>query len=497
MYGLGTQLQMKVDTLVSTIALSDNIYNIPAIPSGTINIGLNGSKFYNLGIQLFSTEKSVDTLFIYVNKDVTSDTNLTNPVNWKAYRSDFNLRGTWFEIPIQAITLSVYDTLNNIYRYEIKFSTPQNALFFRVINMEKASINDVLVTEIEAFGTDVVPQSGRIIDTSTFLTHGINLNTNIKPLSRLIFALNYFLNRSDQHPKSVLDSIGSAFYSIFKKPEIEPEEKLKSNITRTYGASTTWLTHRFLTTTARFQRNEAFDNKAETDFKSDTYSLDFSSSPIPTLDAKLSLIRTFGYSFEEEQSKSDLYLLTIGSKLYRDVNMITDIGYTRSKTYATEDTRSSTSTINEVTRSTTKYIRGTIDARLTSKLYGNLTYGFSRTSGDNSSTSNDGSLIITYRPGKFINLTGNFKVSYVDGDTNTSEGFFMDWLFLPTVRLNLGYEHQDLNQESKTIDTMNGYVIWYITKFIDVQFLYSYTREVAETKIETYNFGGNLTCRFW
>jgi hypothetical protein len=94
-YGLGTQLQPTVDTLVSTITLSDNIYNTSATTStGTINIGQNGNKFQNIGIQLFSSEKPVDTLFIYVNKNIMSDTNLTNTNNWKFYRSDFNLPAT-------------------------------------------------------------------------------------------------------------------------------------------------------------------------------------------------------------------------------------------------------------------------------------------------------------------------------------------------------------------------------------------------------------------
>ncbi|MEW6570412.1 MAG: hypothetical protein AB1390_04460 [Nitrospirota bacterium] len=497
LYALGTQVRPRVDTLVSTITLSDDIYDSPATTaSGTINLGQNGERFHNLGIQLFSSERSVDSLFIYVNKDITTDMNLTNPGNWRVFRSDFNLPGTWVEIIIQNVSVTLFDRLNNIYRYEIRFAVPQNALFFSAINMERASVNDVLVTEIEAFGTDVIPQSGKIIDTTTFFTQGINLTTNIRPIKSLIFTLNYFLNRADEHPESVLDSIEGAFSNIFTRPEIEKEARLKTNITRTYGAGTTWLTHRFLTTAARFQRNEAFDNKAVTDFSSDTYSLDFSSSPLPTLDTKLSLIRTIGYDFEEKQSESDLYLLTIGAKLYRDVNMITDIGYIRSKTFSV-DAESSSLPPGEEMRSTNKYIRGTIDARLTETLYGNLVYGLSRISGDTSSTSKEGALILTYRPGRFISFTGNFRLSDVDGDTDTTEGIFVDWLFLPAIRLNVGYEHQNREQESRTLDNLSGYILWYVTKFIDLQLNYNYLLEKDEKRTETYNIGANLTCRFW
>jgi hypothetical protein len=497
MYGLGTQLQPDVDTLITANALIDNIYNVPVTTTtGTINIGQNGSKFHNIGIQLFSSTKPVDAIYIYVSKDIMSDTNLINTANWKAYRSDFNLPATWTEVSIKSITPTIYDTLNNVYRYEIRFSSPQNGLYYRVINLDNASISDVLVTEIEAYGTDIIPQSGKITDTITFFTQGINLNANLRPISKLIFTLDYFLTRADQDPASIINSISGAFANIVSKSIKENGNKLTSNVTRTYGATTKWLTHRLLTTTVRFQRNEAFDNKDETDLKSDTYSLAFNSSPLPTLDTNLSFIRTYSYDFSKKHSMNDLYLLTIGAKLYRNVNMITDIGYTQSRTYAIDDPHITT-TASEDTKSSTRYIRGTFDARLTANLSGNLTYGFSRTTGNTSSSSNDGTLIITYRPGKFINLSGSLKVLDTDNETTTSEGIFMDWLILPAIRTNVNYEHSNTEPDAATIDSFSGYLIWYVTRFLDFQFTYGYTRNVKEKKTETYNLGANLTCRFW
>jgi len=501
-YGLGTQLQPEVDTLITANALINNIYNVPVnTAAATINIGQNGSKFHNIGIQLFSTTKPVDTIYIYVNKDVTSDTNLINVNNWKVYLSDFNLPATWTEIPVQTVTVSAFDILNTVYRYEIRFSTPQSGSYFRVINRESASINDVLVTELEAFGTDVIPQSGKITDVTTFFTHGINLSANVRPFNRLTFSLNYFLNRADENPDSVLGSIGGAFQSISKKPTNEEDNELRSNITRTYGISSTWLTHRLLTTTVRFQRNEAFDNKDETDtsktdIMSDTYSLTFNSSPLPTLDTNLSFIRTYSYSFDEKQSMNTLYLLTIGSRLYRDVNMITDIGYIRLESFPIER-QISGRTITEKTGTSTKYIRNTLDARLTQKLAGNLSFGLTRTSSAASTTSKDGYFILTYRPGRFINLSGNIKVSDIDGDINTAEGLIIDWLYLPAIRMSLNYQHSKTEPGPNTVHSLSSYLMWYITKFLDLQLNYIYTLDEKEKKLKTYNFGGNLTCRFW
>jgi hypothetical protein len=502
MYGLGTNLEPEVDTLVSAVTLSDEIYDVPATtPSGTINIGSNGTEYQNIGIQLFSSEKPVDTLYIYVNRDVTSDTRLSSPANWTVSGSNFNLPDTWTDIPIQSVTISVYDTLNDIYRYEIRFSTPQNRLFFRAVTMDTATVSDVLVTEIEAYGTDVIPQSGKITDTSKFFTQGINFSATIRPISTLSVALNYFLNRADQNPVSLFNSIAGAFTNIFSKSLKDEDENLRTNVTRSYGATATWLTHRLLTTTARFQRSEAFDNldqfedSEKTDYRSDTYSLGFSSSPVSTLDTNLQLIRTYSYSFDEKQSMNDLYLLTIGAKLYTDLNMIADIGYTKTKRYASDLEFSPG--LTEDTESSTKYIRGTINARLSPQIYTNISYGFNRTSGDSSSTSNDGTLVVTYRPGQFINFSGNFKITDSDGDVSTSEGISADWLFVPAVRINVYYQHENREPSSVTSDMVSGYVMWYITKFLNVQFTSGYTRTVEEQKTETYNFGANLTCRFW
>lgn len=501
MYGSGVQLQPDVDTLASTISLSDNIHTVPAAStSGVINIGQNGKRYHNIGVQLFSSEKPVDTICVYVNKDITGETNLTDGANWRVYRSSFNLPGTWAEIAIQSVTVSAYDSLHNIYRYEIRLISPQNSLYFKAVNMENASVIDLLVTEIEVFGTDEIPQSGKTTDVTTFFTQGINFNASLRPVQRLTFSLNYFLNRSDQNPASIAKSIGGAFANLLSDSIKDNGKKLKSNITRAYGLSSVWFAHRLLTTTVRFLRNEAFDNNREMDLRSDTYSVSFSSAPLPTLDTNLSYVRTYTYNFTEKQSMNNLYLLTIGARIYRDVNMITDVGYTQSKTYA-GSIQENIETAFRDTSSSTRYIRGTLDTRFTPNLSGNLTYGLSRTSGSTSSQSNDVSLIVTYRPGRFISLSGSFRIADTDDETRMSEGILLDWLIVPSVRFNLSYEHinteNETEAETETTDTISGYVIWYITRFLDLQVNYSYIHNDQETKRKTYNLGANFTGRFW
>jgi hypothetical protein len=153
--------------------------------------------------------------------------------------------------------------------------------------------------------------------------------------------------------------------------------------------------------------------------------------------------------------------------------------------------------------SNTSSIRGSLNATLTQKLYGSLIYGLSWTSTDNTSSTSthtaEGQTIITYRPGRFINISGNLRVLNMDDGTTTSEGILVDWLPLPALRLNLNYLHSssDAESEPSVRDLLSAYFIWYITKFLDLQVTYSYTREDRETDTKNYTFGANLNCRFW
>jgi hypothetical protein len=212
----------------------------------------------------------------------------------------------------------------------------------------------------------------------------------------------------------------------------------------------------------------------------------------------LSMIRTYSFSFNEKQSINNLYMLTIGSKLHRDVNMITDIGYTQTRTYALQDQPSATSPTGKGSHSNVRYIRGTLDAHLTERLSANLNYGLSNTSGSASSRSKDGSLILTYRQGRFFSISGTLRISDTDGNMDSTEGILIDWLYLPTVRINANYQHSVTESDTtRTADVLNGYFIWYITKFLELQFNYTYSRENEEIRKEIYSFGGNITCRFW
>ncbi|MGQ9569405.1 MAG: hypothetical protein ACUVUQ_00910 [Thermodesulfovibrionales bacterium] len=441
-------------------------------------ITLNTS-FQNIGVQV--ELRSISKILIYYRNN-----GIAKPVTWRVYYRNNDLENWTL---LTTLTVSpAFDSVNNAYRYELTF-TPTTASFFKVVNINTISpVNgsNVEVSEIKVYDIETVTETGTLTEVNNFFNQGVNLIANVRPIPKLGLSLNYFINRSDQNPVSIWNSMGGVFSNIFSK-SISDDDRLISNVLRVYGGTAEWLTHRFLTTTLRFQRNEAFDNRDETDFSSNTYSLTFNSVPVPTLDANLSLIRNDNYNFGEKDNTNNSVLLSIVAKLYRDVNMVTDMGYTHSKSYTNN------------TRSDTTSIRGSIDANLTQKLYGSLIYGFSRTSSSDNTTidTTEGQTIITYRPGRFINITGTLRAMDVDGDTTTSEGILIDWLPLPSIRLNLNYLHSNSDIEPTMSDILSAYLIWYITKFLDLQLTYSYTREERDVVEKIHSVGANLNCRFW
>jgi hypothetical protein len=466
--------------IYNTTPENDALNSEPLLINGDYNdspgIKLNTS-FQNIGIWI--TSKTVNRIDIYYKNDGVAE-----PITWRIYRSNNNLNWTFMT---ETTVNPIVDSENNVYRYEIKFPAA-SASYFKAVNVNavsQVSGSDVEVTEIRAYGTDEVPQTGILIDVSKFYSQQLNFIGGYTPIKKLKFSLNYSINRTDQGSVEFFDSVGGLFKNIISKDTTYDKDDVLSNILRSYSGSAAWVVDPKITATLRLQRNENFDNTEETDATSNTYSLSFASSPLPTLDTNLSLIKRDKYSFSEKESTHKSLLINIGSRLYQDVNMITDIAYSRTLSFVTN------------TKTTNLSISGFVDAVLTRKLSTDLRYNLSRTvSDDKLSISKEGTASVVYRPGRFINLSGNFHISHTDGNTSTAQVLLIDWLPLPVIRLNLNYQHSISEPGPSTIDSIFGYGMWYITKFLSLQLIQGYTRNKEEKITENYNIGANLNCRF-
>jgi hypothetical protein len=489
LYAQGTTLQPDVDVLdtVGWSGLVDEDFNTGL----AINVGTE--EFHNIGIWV-SSEKPVDRLYIYVNEDVSTDTNLTNKNNWEVYWSNFNQPATWTEISINGVLLTGFDIQEKIYRYEIMFSEPQNASFFKAVTLETVNalgVTDVLVTEIEAYGIDTVPETGELSDESEVLTQRLNFSASVVPLRKLTFSLTYSINDTEQDFDSFTDALSGVFEKIFSKSTEDENDNSTSFTTRTYGATATWLTYKLLTTTLSFQKNDSFDNKGNTDSTTDVYLLSFYSSPLPTLDVNFALLRTETQKFDEKESTGDTIVLNTNAKLYRNITMTSDISYSQSENFPTEIDPDNMGESDSFT------ISGVIDAALRKNLFANLNYNFQWNSTEGISTSSqEGTTNISYRPGRFMNITGFFSISSSEGDTSTSEGFALNWVPFPTIKTNISYQHTNTEPGSTKDDRLTSFVSWEIKRFMTVDLTYSYNRLEEETTSENHSITGTLNCRF-
>jgi hypothetical protein len=482
LYALGSSddiNELAASPLISRGSLVDDDQDNPSLPS----INLSTTQYHNIGI-FVSSSREVDRLYIYVNQDIGLENDLNQGSNWTVARSIVNQAGLWIDVPVSSVvTISPVDILNNIYRYEIRFVDPQSASFFKVINKETSSVAGVQVTEIEAYGEDNV--EGMLLDVFSNYNQQLNFSVDVSPWDKWTFLFNYSIDRLDDNPESPLNSIGGMLENIFSDKIKEEHPDFSSNVTRNYSITSTWLTHRLFTTPFRLQRNETFDDADETDTSSNTYNLSFFSAPIPSVDASLTLIRHDSFNFDEKSTSNDSIVLSTGMELYRDVNMINDIGYTKVRSYVNG------------TSSSSRRLNGTIDALITKKLSSTLNYDFSWNESDGtSSRSSNHNITVTYRPGRFINLTGT--LSYVDSndETTTTEGILVDWLPLPAIRFNVNYQHSETDPGPSKSDSINSILTWYVTRFAELRTTYGYTKTVTTEETENINWKTSLNCRF-
>ncbi len=477
----GNTANPDVDFLPSQVSLIDNDFiTSTGIDISTVITG----QYENLGIRV-SGSKPVDTIYVYVNQDVRSDL-LNNLSNWKAYSSDTNINvpGTWTERTIQSVNVIEHDLTNSIYRFEIKLSMPVSALFFKVINLQTASTANVFVTEIETYGTDDILET-ETTDVSDSFIQGIEFRTTSQLHEKVTLAMHYSLDRSERNPDSVFKSFGGVFKNIFSDDISGDDADFRSVITRGYGATANWYAHRLVSTSLRLQRSENFDNLKFNDFASNSYNLSFNSTPLPTLDATLSLLRSETFQSDTKENEAHSILLSVGSRLHREVHMINDAGFTRSES------------LNSNITTKSYLFDGSINANLNRKLSGSINYGFLHSSSNGATSDSINTLLtLNYRPARLINVSANIRFQDTDGLTTTSEGLLVDWIPLPAVRINFNYIHTNSDASPSRSDTFSSYMTWHITKFADLRFTYTFTETVDIDRTNSHGYNTYLNCRF-
>ncbi len=477
--GTGTGPDENVQTLMEDPALIDDIRNVPT----ALDIGTD--RYINIGIQLISSVQPVSRLYIYVRSDIA----LTVPSNWGLYISGDNI--TWVLAPavIQSATPAVFDALNDIYRYELVFSSAVSAPYYKVINREVVNaprLSNVFVTEIEAYGTEEISVGGSLRQESVLLNQGLVFTAGLRALPRLDLSFNYSINRSDQEPDSIIASAGGLFQNIFSRTSPPDDDKHISDASRLYGVSANWKTHRLLTAVFRVQRSESFDNQDTRDFASNSYSASLSSAPLPTLDLNLSVNRSDAYSFDEHTGTNHLARFSAGARLYRDVNMLMDAGYSHNKS------------VQSGLETSSFFVSTHLQSRLTPKLSGNLAYRFnSSESGAKALDSHEGNIIFSYRPGRLVNMTASLRAFSSDEERTLQGAFSLDWRPIRALSLTGRFDRSATRPGPMDSYGFNTALRWQIFRFMDLQLNYNYrSSEDTVSKTAVTFIGGKLNCSF-
>jgi hypothetical protein len=505
----GTFLQPNADTLDTVEPLlidSDLITGINRLNIGT-------TPYINIGINVSPTA-SVNGLYIYVNRDVTDDTGLVNPGNWRVYKNSINAQwqsaGT---VTIQSVLPVEVD--NNIFRYELVFSVPQDADWYKVINLESVNVlsspeMDVLVTEVVAYNTVEIVAGNSLKQELITLNQGLTVSASLKVLSSLDLTLTYTVTRTDSQPDSVPNSMSGFFQNIFSKTLSEKDVEALYNVTRNYGASASWLAHRLLTTRLSVQRSMSFDNLDTVDYSNNAYSLTLSYLPLPTLDMNLSFNRNDSFSFGLKTITNETAELSTGAKLYKDVNLSIDSGLARVKSFA------------DNTKQTNLYLTGNLQARLTPKISGNMIYRLSSSksnkenfishgsfageeapvtqeglSDNGDSVTQEGSLYVNYRPGRLLSISGIVKILDSEELQTLQNMLSLDWRPLPALSLSLRYQQTSTRPGDKSFNSLYAALKWRIFRFMDAQLFYSSSRTEQLSSSEKSIVGVKLNCSFW
>jgi hypothetical protein len=448
--------------------------------------------FHNIGVRIQDASQTVDRIFVYVRVSGTVTDGASLQIPWEAFVSQTN-NDDWRLVrsrldAVSRVSVPGFEDID-IFRYEIVFDSPQTGPFFKVINQQTVDtvsapgVTDVLVTEIEAYGVETVPATGKLSSQEEAIIQGFRVSASVAPFRKWSFDINASVDRSDAQPENIAGSIGGTFANLFIK-DIGGGGEQESSVRRSYGGGVNWRPlEKYLTASLRAQRSEFFDNLGQVDNSANIYSLGLGSAPLPTVNIHFTAARSERFDFSQKQSTIHSFVLSVGTKLYPGVNMLTDAAHSLSKNEETGEETTSTA------------LNGNVDARFTEQLFTTLRYNISHSeSGSGSSTSAQSTVAASYRPARFLNFSGVFSIQDTEASTRTTEAVTANWLAVSVLRLNASYAHSDTNP-GPTSDTVSTSGRWEITDFLNLRLTYSYSRSKEKVTTENHVLTGTLSGR--
>ncbi|MCG2831318.1 MAG: hypothetical protein L6302_09720, partial [Desulfobacteraceae bacterium] len=245
--------------------------------------------------------------------------------------------------------------------------------------------------------------------------------------------------------------------------------------------------HKYLKSWAQYQKRLQYNSDGD-DTSTDTFTLNFDSRPIETLNTNLIFNHLINKTESETQSKTYSTLLHIIANIWEGVDLSVDgqINYTDN---IVGDTQTLSKTVNSDLR-----------LKLTKTLTTEVNYITEWTdteSADGTETSTFNYTISTdvyYRPVRSFYLHFAYELKQSE-DAEDSNYYITDinWLMTEKLRFNMQYK---LDENSNEDTAFTSDLVWNMSKIFMLRFKYDYDREENTTLTKTHTFTTFLSAKF-
>lgn len=415
-----------------------------------INIG-NGNTDRNIGFDL-DNRQAINEIRLY-----TQDVSFTPAaITFNVFTSDDNL--TYTQITPKSVT---YDDDENFYEFVLNETT---ARYFKVVNTASDPLNQVLVTEIAAFDQTVfVPRETTVTERTS---HNFQNSLSYAPFDWLTFDSNISHSQQDSDPGS--DRTSRTTYDFSGRAQHQLLD---------------WLSG-----TAQASRRLDLDQFNDDRFR-DSYLLHFSSTPLDTLTADLSLNHAINRVEKNVESRNSSAALHVGAALLETLDYDMDLNLTQFENVAS-DSVTETQTIDN-------RFRAELTQSLTAELQYDLEWSQTESKTSSSLTYNTFTEIsMRWAPSEIFFLNGSYSIQRdMILETKTVEQRYgLSWILTKKMQLSADYSRD--RSETDEAHSFSSSLSWNVSKTFSLQYNFDWQLNRSDTSLKSVIHNMEMSARF-
>lgn len=408
LYGIDSSPLSNADNpLVGNAALSDGNLDATAVTSDPRDL--------NLAMKV--DFKEVDLIYVYTRDDQSA---AAANYQWNIYSSS-DATNWSFEVTNAAFTYSAAQK-----RFEINAPSLKK-LYVKVVAVAPTPTGtNVDFTELETYDSTFASVGQKITTEQETTSHlsDINLGLRVSPRVNLAYSLSMEAQRSSTSPE---------------------QDR------RTQSGSLNWNPSQYLASSLNINesRFEAGDDPAITNR---SYSLNFISPPIPTLNISLGATHNDSYEGDSKISSSNIYSFYTTAALYPDLDSNLELTYATTKANTAETkTKNFTSSL-------------TVTARLNPKITADLRGTFANTRTDTSTDSASAAFGVSWRASDLLSLRTTVSETFVENSSDITD-LTLNMSLAPTSKNQLTLT-SGLNKAESTNENYSLNWRWAVSRFM-------------------------------